>query len=138
MKATGIVRGMDELGRLTLPKELRTALCLESGTYAEIYLTKEQNRVIIEKTNSEKHVSKCARRKIDKLGRLVIPSSIRNILNIGLNEAIEIFTDGDKMVLRKYTPGCIFTGEIKDTVTYKGYNVSKEAIAELVKLANTI
>ena len=138
MKATGIVRNIDELGRLTLPKELRATLCLENGTYAEIYLTNEQNRVIIEKANSEKADSKCSVRKIDKLGRLVIPASIRRVLSIELCEPIEIFVDEDKMVLKRYIPGCIFTGEMGDTVTYKGYNVSRKAIAELVKLAKTI
>ena len=47
-------------------------------------------------------------RKIDELGRLVLPIEIRKHMGIACKDAIEIFTDEDKIILRKYEPSCIF------------------------------
>ena len=46
-------------------------------------------------------------RKIDELGRIVIPIEIRNTLNIESRDSLEIFTEGDKIVLCKYQPTCL-------------------------------
>ena len=48
------------------------------------------------------------KRKIDELGRIVLPMEIRNKFNINPKDALEIFIDGDKIVLKKYEPCCIF------------------------------
>lgn len=49
-------------------------------------------------------------RKIDELGRIVLPIEIRNTLDIKPKDSIEIFVDDDKIVLKKYQPSCIFCG----------------------------
>ena len=49
-------------------------------------------------------------RKIDSLGRFVIPIELRNVLDISTSDAIEIFTDEDRIILKKYQPACIFCG----------------------------
>ncbi|WP_048744527.1 AbrB/MazE/SpoVT family DNA-binding domain-containing protein [Paenibacillus sp. P22] len=49
-------------------------------------------------------------RKIDELGRIVIPMELRRTLEISEKDPLEIFVDGDKIILRKYSPGCNFCG----------------------------
>lgn len=74
-------------------------------------------------------------RKLDELGRIVLPIEIRNNFGIGRRDAIEIFTSNDKIILKKYNPSDIFTGEMNDLVEYKGKKVSKKSIIELAKIA---
>lgn len=74
-------------------------------------------------------------RKVDELGRVVLPSELRKTLSIEEKDALEIFIDNEKIVLKKYEPACIFTGEMDDLIEYKGRKVSKDAIIEMVKMA---
>ena len=55
-------------------------------------------------------------RKVDELGRIVLPIELRRTLDINIKDSIEIFTDEDKIILQKYTPGkaCIITGEVNN------------------------
>lgn len=74
-------------------------------------------------------------RKVDELGRVVLPIELRRTLNINEKDALEIFTDNDKIILKKYEPADIFTGEMDDLIEYKGRKVSKQSIIEMAKLA---
>jgi transcriptional pleiotropic regulator of transition state genes len=74
-------------------------------------------------------------RKIDDLGRIVIPRELRKSMNIAERDAMEIYTDGDCIVLKKYSPADIFTGEMDDLVEYKGKKVSVNTIKELARIA---
>lgn len=74
-------------------------------------------------------------RRIDELGRVVLPKELRNTLNINERDALEIFTDGESIVLRKYEPADIFTGSMEDLIEYKGKKVSKQSIVEMAELA---
>ncbi|MDD6799038.1 MAG: AbrB/MazE/SpoVT family DNA-binding domain-containing protein [Firmicutes bacterium] len=67
-------------------------------------------------------------RKIDELGRIVLPIEIRKTMGIGTRDAIEIFVDDDKIILKKYEPACIFCGNADDVTYYKGKLVCKECI----------
>lgn len=49
-------------------------------------------------------------RKMDELGRFVIPMELRRTLGIGKKDQLEVFVDGDHIILRKYAPGCFFCG----------------------------
>lgn len=62
-------------------------------------------------------------RKIDELGRVLLPAEVRRPMEIGDRDALEIFTDGDTVVLKKYAPSCVFCGEARDVTTYKGRNI---------------
>ena len=55
-------------------------------------------------------------RKVDELGRIVIPMELRRTLNIGEKDALEIYVDEEKIVLKKYEAAmtCAVTGEISD------------------------
>lgn len=70
-------------------------------------------------------------RKVDELGRVVLPIELRRNLNIAEKDSLEIYVDGDNIILRKYQPACIFCDNASDIVTYKGKNVCKNCIKEL-------
>ena len=57
-------------------------------------------------------------RRMDELGRVVIPMELRNQFKIAEKDTIEIFVDGSSIVLRKYEPNCIFCGSTKDLYEY--------------------
>ena len=56
-------------------------------------------------------------RKLDQLGRIVIPKELRRTLNINLNDGLEIFIEEEKIILKKYVANraCIITGEVLDS-----------------------
>ena len=73
-------------------------------------------------------------RKIDELGRVVIPIEIRNKFNINEKDEVEIYVDGTSIVLKKIEPNCIFCGSKKNLVDYKDKLICekcKNSIAEL-------
>lgn len=74
-------------------------------------------------------------RRVDELGRIVLPKELRKTLNIEPNSSMEIFTDDKAVVLRKYEPADIFTGNMEDLVDYHGKKVSRNSIVELCNLA---
>ena len=57
-------------------------------------------------------------RRMDELGRVVIPIEIRNQFNIAEKDPIEIYVDGSSIVLKKFEPNCIFCGNTKNLLTY--------------------
>lgn len=74
-------------------------------------------------------------RKIDELGRFVLPIELRKNMGINIKDPVEVFIENDQIILKKYDPSDIFTGEINDLIEYKGKKVSKKSIIELAKLA---
>ena len=74
-------------------------------------------------------------RKVDELGRVVLPIELRRNLNINEKDALEIFVDDEKIVLKKYEPADIFTGSMDELIDYKAKKVSKASIIEMAKLA---
>ena len=67
-------------------------------------------------------------RKVDELGRIVLPIELRRILGIEEKDRIEIFVDGESIILRKYQSGCIFCDNAKDIINYKGKNICPDCI----------
>jgi transcriptional pleiotropic regulator of transition state genes len=53
-------------------------------------------------------------RKVDELGRIVIPIELRRTFDIEIGDGLEIFTEGEAILLRKYIPGCALCGEMDD------------------------
>lgn len=70
-------------------------------------------------------------RRVDELGRVVIPIELRRTLDIAEKDALEIYVDGEQIILKKYEPACIFCGQAKDVVSYRGKNICKKCFAEL-------
>ena len=74
-------------------------------------------------------------RKVDELGRVVLPIELRRNLNINEKDALEIFVDDEKIILKKYEPADVFTGNMDDLIDFKGKKVSKASILEMAKIA---
>lgn len=70
-------------------------------------------------------------RKVDELGRIVLPIELRRTLDIEVKDSLEIYVDGSQIILKKYEPACIFCGNAKDIISYKGRNVCRSCMAEL-------
>ncbi len=70
-------------------------------------------------------------RKIDELGRVVLPIELRRTLNIDIKDPLEIFVEGDLIILKKYEPACIFCGEAANVENFRGKNVCKSCAKEL-------
>ena len=74
-------------------------------------------------------------RKLDSLGRNALSQSLRKSFDIGEREPLEIFTEDDKIIIKKYNPSDIFTGKCEDLIEYKGKKVSRDSIRELARIA---
>ncbi len=72
-------------------------------------------------------------RKVDELGRIVLPIEMRRTLGIGEREPLEIFVDQDSIVLKKYSPVCMFCGNERDNIEYKGKHICRKCISYLCK-----
>ena len=70
-------------------------------------------------------------RKIDNLGRVVIPKELRKRLNIDEGDSVEIFVEDDKIIFSKYNPGCHFCGEASNNINYKGQLICEKCLKEL-------
>ncbi len=70
-------------------------------------------------------------RKVDELGRIVLPIELRRTLNIDIKDSIEIYVDNSSIVLKKYEPTCVFCGEANDVISYKDKNVCKSCLEEM-------
>ncbi|MSS43531.1 AbrB/MazE/SpoVT family DNA-binding domain-containing protein [Anaerosalibacter bizertensis] len=70
-------------------------------------------------------------RKVDELGRVVIPIELRRTLEIAEKDALEIYVDGEQIILKKYAPACIFCGQAKDVVVFKNKNICPACLEEL-------
>ena len=73
-------------------------------------------------------------RKIDDLGRMVIPIELRKTMNINKKDPMEIFVDEEKIILKKYEPACIFCGSADDTIEYKGRTICGECMENMKEL----
>ena len=72
-------------------------------------------------------------RKVDELGRIVIPIELRRTMGIEEKDALEIYVDNDKIILKKYEPACIFCGNADEVLNYKGKNLCRTCLTELTK-----
>ena len=70
-------------------------------------------------------------RKVDELGRIVLPIEMRRTLDIAERDALEIYVDGDSIILKKYQPACIFCENTKDVISFEGKNVCPDCIRKL-------
>lgn len=76
-------------------------------------------------------------RKMDELGRVVIPKEMRRVLSIDSKDSLEIYVDGDNIVLGKYSPGCIFCGRIDEVIPFKGKSICRDCLAAAEKDSGT-
>jgi transcriptional pleiotropic regulator of transition state genes len=65
-------------------------------------------------------------RKVDELGRIVIPKELRKTLGILEKDPLEIYVEGERILLKKYEPACTFCGSLEDIIDYKNKLVCGE------------
>ncbi|HHD2753258.1 TPA: AbrB/MazE/SpoVT family DNA-binding domain-containing protein [Clostridium perfringens] len=70
-------------------------------------------------------------RKLDQLGRIVLPKELRKTMNLNEKDSLGIYVDGDQIILKKYDPACIFCGDARDVTNYKGKNVCEKCLEEM-------
>ena len=70
-------------------------------------------------------------RKVDELGRIVLPIEMRRTLDIGEKDALEIYVEGSSVILKKYKPSCVFCDATKDITVFKGKNICPKCIKAL-------
>lgn len=73
-------------------------------------------------------------RKVDELGRIVLPAEIRQSLGIAVKDPLEFFVDGERIILKKYQPGCIFCGSMENTTLYDGKTLCAACLKKLKAL----
>ena len=73
-------------------------------------------------------------RKIDQFGRIVLPKELRKVKGIEENKTVmEIFTEEEQIILRKYEPACIFCRETKGVVEFRGKLICKDCLEDIKK-----
>lgn len=72
-------------------------------------------------------------RKVDELGRIVLPIELRRTLDIAEKDSLEIYVDNGSIILRKYQPACIFCGNAQNVFAYKGKNVCEDCAKDIEK-----
>ena len=73
-------------------------------------------------------------RKVDELGRIVLPIEMRRTLDIAEKDALEIYVEGENIILRKYQASCIFCDNAKDIHVFKGKNICAHCLKELLEV----
>ena len=70
-------------------------------------------------------------RKVDDLGRIVLPIELRRMLDIEERDELEIFIENDRIILSKFEPTCIFCESTHGLMSYRGKNVCQECIRKM-------
>ena len=73
-------------------------------------------------------------RRVDELGRVVIPIELRNKFGITEKDPMEIYVDGTSIILKKYEPNCVFCGSSKNVVTYKEKLICNKCASQISEL----
>lgn len=70
-------------------------------------------------------------RKVDELGRIVLPIELRRTLDINEKDSLEIYVEGGQIVLKKYEPACIFCSSASNILVFKGKNICAECASKI-------
>ena len=70
-------------------------------------------------------------RKVDELGRVVLPIELRRTLGIEVKDSLEIYVDGESIMLKPYKPACIFCGDTGDLIEFQGKKVCRRCIEKM-------
>lgn len=72
-------------------------------------------------------------RKVDELGRIVLPIELRRTLDIAERDSLEIYVDGTSIILKKHEDSCVFCGNTKNVSEFKNKNICASCLQELTK-----
>ena len=70
-------------------------------------------------------------RRVDNLGRIVLPVELRKTFEIEAKDPMEIYVDGEQIILKKYEPACVFCGQAREISHFKGKNICKSCLENL-------
>ena len=70
-------------------------------------------------------------RRIDELGRVVLPIELRRTMNLEVRDPVEIFMEGESIVLRKYEAACLFCGGGHQLTTFRGKQICGDCLRQL-------
>jgi len=71
-------------------------------------------------------------RKLDKMGRIVLPKELRETLDLEIGDSIEVFLEGQNLVLRKYKRGCVICGNMEGLQSFSGKQVCKKCLETMI------
>lgn len=74
-------------------------------------------------------------RRVDELGRIVLPIELRRTLEIGEKDQLEIYVEGSNIVLKKYRPTCIFCDSAREISVFRGKNICPKCLRELQEIS---
>ena len=119
--------------RIVIPIELRRALNIkEIEDSLEIFT--EEDFVVLKKYTAPAAATGVTR-KVDQLGRIVLPIDLRRKLDIEVEkDSLEIFVDESELYLKKHHPACIFCSGARNIVVFKGKNICRQCIKEIKKI----
>lgn len=72
-------------------------------------------------------------RRVDELGRIVVPIELRRSLDIGDRDTVEMYLEGENIIIRKYQPSCVFCGTTNDITLYREKMLCLECIEKISK-----
>lgn len=72
-------------------------------------------------------------RKVDELGRIVLPIELRRLYGIAEHDPVAIFVDGDCIILKKHQPGCVLCGETNDNIVVSGLRFCRRCAGEIAQ-----
>lgn len=73
-------------------------------------------------------------RKVDELGRIVLPIELRRMLDIAERDELEIYMENDHIILQKYEPTCVFCASSHGLVSHKGKNICQDCLRSISRL----
>ena len=73
-------------------------------------------------------------RKVDELGRIVIPIEMRRTLDVAERDDMEIFVEGNRIILQKYHPGCIFCQNVDQIIYFEGKRICANCLAKIKEM----
>ena len=71
-------------------------------------------------------------RKVDELGRIVLPIELRRVMDIQIKDSLEIMTEDDRIILKKHEPSCVFCSSKENLEEFKGRCICKKCREELL------
>ena len=77
--------------------------------------------------------STCIIRKVDELGRIVLPIELRRTLDIAERDELEIYMENDRIILQKFEPACLFCGSSRNLLSYRRKNVCQEGAKKIAE-----
>ncbi len=72
-------------------------------------------------------------RRIDELGRIVLPIELRRNFDLAEKDALEIYVDNESIILKKFCRSCVFCNNSEDVMEFKGKNICQECLSEIQK-----